>query len=91
MPRVSFAACVPLLVLLALAPPFAAAGGTDGDSLGDGDGDGNGDGDGDSNGDGDGDGEFHEFPRIPQTSNFPNSLNTPNPWNPLGIFVSYLF
>ena len=30
MPRVSFAACVPVLVLLALAPPFAAAGGTDG-------------------------------------------------------------
>jgi hypothetical protein len=30
MPRVSLAACVPVLVLLALAPPFAAAGGTDG-------------------------------------------------------------
>ena len=28
MPRVSLAACVPVLVLLALAPPFAAAGGT---------------------------------------------------------------
>ena len=30
MPRVSLAACFPVLVLLALAPPFAAAGGTDG-------------------------------------------------------------